>query len=121
MVMETLKTLSEEKQLFQAIFDDSFEPIIITNRKKIVVEINSIACDLLGHTRDELLNHSLIKIFPTSFTKSRKRKGEVEVKHKNGQTQTVAFRWGRLKLPHYKLLFLKDLTQSRQAANELYQ
>ena len=121
MVMETLKPLSEEKQLFQAIFDDSFEPIIITNQKKIIVEINSAACNLLGHTRDELLNRPLIKIFPTSLADSRKRKGEVEIKQKSGEIRTVAFRRGTIKLPHYKLLFLKDLTQSRQAANELYQ
>ena len=57
--MERVGEFSEQKLLLQAVFESSFEAIIIIDRALRFVEVNPSACELFGSTREELIGQSI--------------------------------------------------------------
>jgi len=47
--------LEERRSFLQALLDGSFDAVLVTNNEGRYVDANAAACDLLGYTRDELL------------------------------------------------------------------
>lgn len=49
---------------YQALFEDSVVPVILTDTRGLIVDVNARACDFLGRDRGALLHLSLSKIHP---------------------------------------------------------
>ena len=56
--MESLPSYPSEK-LYQALFEQADKGIFIANTQGRYIEINPSGCEMLGYTRQELLNLSM--------------------------------------------------------------
>ncbi len=117
--MERLGEFQEEKLLLQAIFERSWEAMIIVNPQKQLVAVNPSACELFGLTKDELVGKSIVEFFPYSMEGIVTQKiAEVRIQHQNGTIHTVEYNRVEEILPNYTLLTLRDVTHLKRAAAE---
>ena len=63
--------LRESEDKFKAVFENALSGLLILDRSLNFVEVNPALCEMLGHTREELLGQSLFAfVAPESNTKS---------------------------------------------------
>ncbi len=67
-IKNTEKKLSYSESKFKAIFNNAGDIILIHNFGKKFLEVNNTACQMLGYTRNELLDINPIEIFNTDLT-----------------------------------------------------
>lgn len=77
--------LQEAEKRYANLFDDSINPIILTDMRRKIVDMNKGACDFFGYERRELLNRSIKKLHADSevLPKSGKirREGVIQFRH----------------------------------------
>ena len=117
--MERLGEFQEEKLLLQAIFERSWEAMIIIDSQYELIAVNPSACELFGLTKDELIGKSIVDFFPYSIRVIEEQSiAEVRIQHQNGAIHTVEYSRVEEILPNYTLLTLRDVTNLKRAAAE---
>ena len=117
--MERVRVKKEEKLLLQAVFERSLEAIVVVDRQNRLVEINPSACELFGFTRDKLLGKSIVNFFTPPLKSKRKEYLEqIQIRHSQGQLQTVECSFVEELLPNYNLLILRNITNLKRATEE---
>ena len=114
--MEQVGNLSAQKLLLQAVFERSFEAIIVIDRAWRIVEVNPSACELFGLTREELLGQSMEDFCACPWDWEGQDIAKVEFRHPQGNTKTVEYSRVEELLPEYNLLVLRDVTNLQRAA-----
>jgi len=66
--------LEQAKNRYQALFNKASDAIYLHDMERRIVEVNDAACQLLGYSRDELLNISIDKIVSPRFASTIIRK-----------------------------------------------
>ena len=118
--MKGVRQFPLEKLSFQAIFECSFEAIVIADYQNRLVEVNSSACKLFGCTREELIGQSMFNFVIDSLPEQEKQKiKEIQIRHSQNTIKIVEYRLLKDLLPNYQLLILKDVTKLKRAATEL--
>ncbi len=115
--MEGLESFPEKK-LFQAIFENSFEAIMIVDDHDCFVEVNSCACNLFGCTKEELLGRSIFDFLIGTLNSNNKER--IQIRYLDGKNKTLKYKLVKDLLPNYKLLILTDITQLKLAEEELH-
>ena len=116
--MERVGNFSEQKLLLQAVFERSFEAIIIIDRALRFVEVNPSACELFGSTRKELIDQSIADFFTCSLDLEEQDIAKVQIRHPQGDLKTLEYSWVKDLLPEYNLLVFRDVTNLKRAAEE---
>jgi len=57
----------ETEVRYQSIFDNAGDPLIISDLEGKSLEVNRVACDLSGYTREELLQIPITRLIPPKF------------------------------------------------------
>ena len=114
--MEQVGNLSAQKLLLQAVFERSFEAIIVIDRALRFVEVNPSACELFGLTREELLGQSMEDFGACPLDWGGQDIARVKWRHPQGSTKTLEYSRVEELLPEYNLLVLRDVTNLQRAA-----
>lgn len=118
--MERVGKFQKEKLFLQAIFERSFEAIIVLDRQNRLVEVNSSACALFGSTREELLGQSIANLFASKLNRQEERDiQEVQIRQPDGTMKNAEYSRVEELLPNYNLLVLRDVTNLKRAEEEL--
>ncbi len=121
--------LDESRLRLQAIFDNAWDAILLADDEAAFVDANPAACELLGYSRDELLNSKVwdivaapheetLKLWRT-FIADGQISGEWALLRRDGTLREVEFRAVANMLPGIHLSFLRDITARKQAEEEL--
>ena len=122
--MERVGNCSEQKSLLQAVFERSYEAIVIIDRALRFVEVNTSACELFGSTREELIGQSIADFVTCPLEWEGQDIAKVQIRHSQGDIEDIkTVEYSRVKdlLPEYNLLVLRDVTNlKREAEAELH-
>lgn len=64
LMIEAEEKLKKSRQRYKNLFDSNPQMVFIINRKGIVYEINKAAVDQLGYPEEELVDQTVLKVFP---------------------------------------------------------
>ncbi|MEM7725757.1 MAG: ATP-binding protein [Cyanobacteria bacterium P01_A01_bin.45] len=120
--MESFGECKVEKLLLQAIFDRSWEAMVIVDQQNRFVAVNPSACKLFESSPEELISKSILDFFPYSLdTTEEQNIVTIEIPQINGTIQTIEYTKVEGILPTYTLLIFRDVTHlKRSAAAELH-
>ncbi len=115
---------SDDLHRFAAVFDHALDAILIADDAARYVSVNRAACELLGYTREELLERGVSDITPESqralvpqawheFLKCGTMTGEYSVRKRTGEIIPVEFRAVANILPGEHLSVLRDVSRLR--------
>ncbi|MDQ6619744.1 MAG: PAS domain S-box protein [Pseudomonadota bacterium] len=115
---------ADDLQRFAAVFDYALDAILIADDGARYVSVNAAACELLGYTREELLELGVSDITPElqrelvphawqEFLKCGTMTGEYSVRTRSGETIAVEFRAVANILPGEHLSVLRDVSRLR--------
>ena len=111
------KKSPNKKLLFEAVFKNSLEAIIILDRSDRIMEANAAACKLLNCKRKNL-RHKVITRFlssPLDWQKVQDR-AEMRIKLGSGIDKLVEYSQVKDLLPKYNLLILRDISSCPSSA-----
>ncbi|MEM9273034.1 MAG: ATP-binding protein [Cyanobacteria bacterium P01_F01_bin.143] len=111
------KKSPNKKLLFEAVFKNSLEAIIILDRRDRIMEANAAACKLLNCKRKNL-RHKVITRFlssPLDWQKVQDR-AEMRIKLGPGTDKLVEYSQVKNLLPKYNLLILRDISSCPSSA-----
>ncbi len=114
--MEQVGDFSEQKLLLQAVFESSFEAIVIIDRALQFVGVNPSACELFGLTREELIGQSLADFFASPLNLKGQDITRVQIRHSQGIIKTVEYSEVKQLFSEYDLLVFRDVTNLQRAA-----
>ncbi|MGD1910661.1 MAG: ATP-binding protein [Rivularia sp. (in: cyanobacteria)] len=118
-MMERVGEFQVEKLLLQAIFERSWEAMIIVDGQNHLVAVNPSASQLFGSSTEALIGKSIFDFFPYVLNWAEGQNiAEVTIQHQNGTTQTVEYSQVEEILPNYTLLILRDVTNLKRAVAE---
>jgi PAS domain S-box-containing protein len=120
--MEWLGEFQQGKLLLPAIFERSWEAMIVVDGQNHLVAVNPSACQLLATSREELIGKSILEFFSYDLSQSGEGNiAEVRIQHQDGTIQTLEYNRVEEIVPNYSLLVLRDVTNlKRVAAEELH-
>jgi len=124
------QALARSEEQFRAAFDNALDAMLIADDQAKFVDANPAACALFGVPRDELLKRSLSDFLapaerrPTeraweTFIADGERRGDTRLHRPDGTTRELEYRAKASFLPHRHLSVLRDVTERKQAAEEL--
>ncbi|MEJ2747608.1 MAG: PAS domain S-box protein, partial [Anaerolineae bacterium] len=119
------------EELYQALFEQAADGIFIANEQGNYVEVNQRGCDMLGYTREEILNLSMRDLIPANdlthdpLQLDALRAGKTLLKErylrcKNGRLLPVEISAQMLADGRF-LGIVRDITEHKQAEEELQQ
>jgi PAS domain S-box-containing protein len=119
----------ETERLFRAVFDGVFEAVVICDDEGRYVDVNPAACDLFGHSREELLGMQAGQLsanLPEAATVWRTlmetgvAQGSHEFRRPDGTVCEADFAARANVLPGVHISVLRDVTTRRQLERELW-
>lgn len=124
------QSLARSEEQFRAAFDNALDAMLIADDQAKCVDANPAACALFGVPRDELLNRSLSDFLETAqwrpsekewltFIEEGEQRGDFRLHRPDGTTRDFEYRAKASFLPHRHLSVLRDVTERKQAAEEL--
>ncbi|MCB0154779.1 MAG: MEDS domain-containing protein, partial [Anaerolineae bacterium] len=134
-----LETLAERKQMeanlgknrqrLQAIFDNALEAILLVDDQMRWVEANPAACDLLGYSRETLLQLTVLDVTQgedgeltqqiwQAFINDGQHSGEYLLLRRDGTTVAVEYRAVANIVPGLHLVVVRDITERRRIEAE---
>lgn len=137
-----LRDITERKQIeqdlqasqrrLQALFDHTQDAILLANDEARYVDVNPAACALLGYSQEELLALSLWDLSPLvsrelgqqlwrEFLAIGRMAGEYQLQCKDETTVVVEYRAVANIVPGLHLSVLRDVTERKQAEEEVLQ
>jgi PAS domain S-box-containing protein len=119
-------TLTQSEQRFQTVFENALEPILLMNDSGRYVYGNPAACQLLGYSRDELMELTAWDITPAanreqvaellaSLLSMGAQSGDYTMLCKDGTTRDVEYRAVANILPGLHLGVHRDVTERKRA------
>ncbi|MDJ0633083.1 MAG: ATP-binding protein [Xenococcaceae cyanobacterium MO_188.B29] len=114
--MEQVGDFSEQKLLLQAVFERSFEAIVIIDRALRFVEVNPSACELFGSTKEQLIGQSLADFFTSPLNLEGQDITRVKIRHSQDIIKTVEYSEVKNLFSEYNLLVFRDVTNLQRAA-----
>ena len=118
--MEQVGNFSKQQLLLQAVFERSFEAIIIVDRALRFVEVNPSACELFGLTKEKLIGRSMTDFFVSLLPIKEQDITRRQIRNSQGTIKTVEYSQVKNLFSEYNLLVLRDVTNlQREAEAEL--
>lgn len=116
------EALKESEEKYRTYVDNSPVAIFVANKNGECVDVNNAACEMLGYTREEILNRSISELdesigIPSSgfeqLESSGKYRGETQLRHRDGSMiyvdlNAVALRDGNF------MAFCSDITERKE-------
>jgi PAS domain S-box-containing protein len=121
---DTNEVLEIRELEFQSVFQNAMDAIVIVDGRKICLEANPSALQLLGASREELIGRSIQAYYSDQpdFDRSWKRlltrendRGQSEIVRADGGLVFAEFTATANFLPGWHMIVLRDVTQRRQA------
>ncbi|MBN1949073.1 MAG: PAS domain S-box protein [Candidatus Cloacimonetes bacterium] len=131
------QALRESEEKYQSLFDQSVEGIYLHDLQGRIMDVNRMACQQSGFTREELLKMTVFDFLPSESAKNIPRDEilhlwnqwepgesstlEAEHQRKNGKVYPVEVTTGILNISEHNMLMaiVKDITERRQAEEQL--
>lgn len=122
---ESEKLLQERENNYRSVFEQAFIPIVITDRRGIILDANDSMANLTGATKEDLIARNILSLVEsvepgaTPIELPRLQRGEnlftdLRLRHRGGwilEVEASAKRFGEDKL----MLFLRDVSEIRRA------
>ena len=106
-----------KKSLFEAVFKNSLEALIILDDCDRIVEANLAACKLFGVRQKELIDREIRDFLASTLNWQEVREGaEMQIRQPQGDMKLVEYSQVRDILPSYNLLILKELSHWQETA-----
>ncbi|MGO2103693.1 MAG: PAS domain-containing sensor histidine kinase [Psychroflexus halocasei] len=67
------KGFEKDIEIFKLLFEGVSEGVIVVDKTKSIVEVNTSACDMFGYSYDELVGQHLDMLIPTQFHQAHKK------------------------------------------------
>ncbi|ELS01355.1 PAS domain S-box [Xenococcus sp. PCC 7305] len=111
------KKSPSKKILFEAVFRNSLEAIIILDKSDRIMEVNPAACKLLGRKKKNLLNHKIADFLelPLNWPQVQGR-AKIKIKQDQGEAKIAEYSQVQNLLPSYNLLILQDMSSFQNSA-----
>ena len=128
--MSSKGKLKKLESSLHRVFEAAWEAMIIVDDGGKLMKVNPSACQLLGLTREELLNQSLGNFLLTNrgeeeqwqdFWQTQQEVAEISLICADGNQITVEYTAVTNFVPHHHLLVLRDVSQRKQAEAEEHQ
>ncbi len=119
--MERVGKSQAEKLLLSAIFECSWEAMIIVDGQNHLVAVNPSACKLFAASKEELVSKSIVEFFPCGLNHSGEGNiAEIHIQHQDGTIHTLEYSRVEEVLPNHTLVVFRDVTNLKRAAAELH-
>jgi PAS domain S-box-containing protein len=118
----------DASRLFQAIFNEALDAMLIADDEGNYIDANPAACELLGLPREELIGCNISNFAEPgldiaqawrSFLEQGRITGEFRILHPNGTVRETEFAATADILPHRHLSVLRDITRRKQAESQI--
>jgi PAS domain S-box-containing protein len=125
---EREQELQQERDRFRAVFEKSFDSMVIADNDGQYIEANESATELFGLEKDELLGRSIEEFAPAdfdyeqawgNFQKSEKERGTFPLVRADGTERTVEYAATMNVSPGQHLSVLRDITDREKREREL--
>lgn len=115
------RRLSHRERQFRAVFEGTLDALVITDDEGQYVAANPAAADLFGIPRSELVGMRVddFLVEDDPFVDGERRRGEIELRRRDGEIRTVAFAATANVLPGYHLSALHDVTDRAEREEEV--
>ncbi len=120
--------LQQERDRFRAVFEKSFDSMVIADDDGRYIEANQSATELFGLERDELLGRSIEEFTPDDFDyeqawgdfqKSEKERGTFPLTRADGTERTIEYAATMNVTPGKHLSVIRDITDREKREREL--
>ncbi len=122
------EALKESEEKYRTYVDNSPVAIFVANKNGEYIDVNNAACEMLGYTKDEILNMSIsqlnesdgnpLKGFEQLKSTRKCRRGEVQLKYKDGTLIDVDLNAVALENGNF-MAFCSDITEKKKAKKAL--
>ena len=125
---ERERALQRERDRFRAVFEDSFDPMVIADDDGRYVEVNDRATELFGYPEEELLGRSIREFAPdgvdvgtawTEFRTSNGERGTFPLVRPDGTERVVEYAATANITPGEHLSVLRDVTDRERRERDL--
>jgi PAS domain S-box-containing protein len=125
---ERERQLQAERDRFRAVFEESFDAMVIANDDGVIVDANESASTLFGLPSDDLLGQSIEEFAPddydfntgwTDFQQAEDERGEFPLVRPDGEQRIVEYAATANVTPGEHLSVLRDVTDRNSRAREL--
>ena len=116
--------LREREQILRAIFDGALDGMLLLDDARRYVDANPAACELLGHTKEELLGRTYAEIASSdqalasetwaALDQQGHLRGEVPLTRPDGTRRTLEFSAAANIIPGLHLWVLRDVTERKR-------
>jgi PAS domain S-box-containing protein len=129
---QTEEALKRSEERFRAAFDNALDAMLITDDNAHYVDANPSACAMFGVSREEMLQRKLSDFVEPgrygeaekawqTFVEEGEQSGNFRLYRPDGTTRELEYRAKARFLPNRHLSILRDVTQRKQAEEELRQ
>ena len=123
------KSLEQSGQLFEAIFVNARDAMLIVDDERRLVDVNPAAAELVAMTRDELMKLKIDDLMPEAwlvlapgvweeFQAAGQRRGEVDILGADGMTVATEYAAAANFLPGRHIMVMRDIRERRTAEAE---
>ncbi len=127
---QTEEALKGSEERFRAAFDNALDAMLIADDNANYVDANPSACAMFGVSKEEMMQRKLsdfvepgrhreIETAWQSFLEEGEQAGEFRLYRSDGTTRELEYRAKARFLPNRHLSVLRDVTQRKQAEEEL--
>ena len=126
------ESLRQSESQFRALFENALDAVLIANDLGVYVDANPAACELLGVSYNEIINHTINDFTEeddkaetsrmwSRFLKEGTMRGESRLRRPDGKVVEVDFSATANFLPGRHLSLLRDVTERRLLEDQLRQ
>jgi PAS domain S-box-containing protein len=123
--------LHKKESYFRALFENAGDAIFIEDENDRIIDVNNRACELLGYTREELLNMRVVDVQPVEYRKQKSGAGKELTRSHKIPFETADLRKDGVSVPvevttvnlttgddNLILAIVRDITERKQAEAE---
>jgi PAS domain S-box-containing protein len=125
------RDLHKKESYFRALFENAGDAIFIEDENDRIIDVNNRACELLGYTREELLNMRVVDVQPVEYRKQKRGAGKESARSHRIPFETVDLTKDGVSVPvevttvhlttgndNLVLAIVRDITERKQAEAE---
>jgi len=121
--------IARDGRLFEALFEQALDSVLIADDNRRYVDVNPAACELIGRPREEIIGHDIAEFFEmdeeavpsawNSFVSEGAQVGICRVQRPDGSVRYASFQARANFVPGLHLSILRDVTEKRDARQAL--